>query len=229
MHTVGRQVWVGVSEPYPPAPCPSLYEPQPPAQTTPVIPAAAAPMRVAGQVGREQETGMRGLAPGALAGVGKTVVTGQAPGGGEQGQVKLCTSSPKLPTSPLPGPRWLTGCRVGDTPLGSSGHPDSGPAGCMQHPLCGWCSDATHRRGPRELKKELESSLAIYLGIHKQLLPSPAPPHRPPLQAPFPPPLPVSPDFLLQPMASMGSAFPAPTPFWGKEPLCLVQLQLMDP
>lgn len=109
------------------------------------------------------------------------------------------------------------------------GTPTPAPAGCMQHPLCGWCSDATHRRGPRELKKELESSLAIYLGIHKQLLPSPAPPHRPPLQAPFPPPLPVSPDFLLQPMASMGSAFPAPTPFWGKEPLCLVQLQLMDP
>lgn len=35
------------------------------------------------------------------------------------------------------GPVRLTGCRAGDTPPGSSGHPAPGPAGCMLHPLCG--------------------------------------------------------------------------------------------
>lgn len=49
---------------------------------------------------------------------------------------------------PLVALARLTGYRVGGIPLGSSEHLDRGLAGCMLHPLCGWCSDATHRRGP---------------------------------------------------------------------------------
>lgn len=43
-----------------------------------VIPAAAAPVWVPGQVGSEQEAGVSGLTPGTLAGVGQAVLTGQA-------------------------------------------------------------------------------------------------------------------------------------------------------
>lgn len=49
---------------------------------------------------------------------------------------------------PLPALAGLTGYRVGGIPLGSSEHLDHGLAGCMLRPLCGWYSDATHRRGP---------------------------------------------------------------------------------
>lgn len=49
---------------------------------------------------------------------------------------------------PLPVLAGLTGYRVEGIPLDSSEHLDRGLAGCMLHPLCGWCSDATHRRGP---------------------------------------------------------------------------------
>lgn len=114
---------------------------------TPVVPASAAAVGVPGQVSGKQEAGVGGLAPGALARVGQAVITGQAPRGKEEGPSPL--GWPKHTSKhPLPGPPGLTGCRVGDTPLGSSGHPGPGPAGCMPHPLCGWCSDATHRRGP---------------------------------------------------------------------------------
>lgn len=82
------------------------------------------------------------------------------------------------------GPVGLTGCRVGDTPPGSSGHPDPGPAGCMLHPLFGWCSDATHRRGPGGWRRAQFSPLPWALSA---LPPSPAPPLRPPLQALTPP------------------------------------------
>lgn len=50
------------------------------------------------------------------------------------------------PTLDLAG---LTGCRVGGIPLGSSEHLGPGLAGCRLRHLCGWCSDATHKRGPR--------------------------------------------------------------------------------
>lgn len=43
-----------------------------------VIPAAAAPMRVPGQIGGEQEASVGGLAPGTLARVSQAVITGQA-------------------------------------------------------------------------------------------------------------------------------------------------------
>lgn len=66
--------------------------------------------------------------------------------GGKQGQVTVA-HTPMHPPS-LPDLAGLTGCRVGGTPLGSSGHLGPGLAGCMLHPLCGWCSDATHKRGP---------------------------------------------------------------------------------
>lgn len=58
--------------------------------------------------------------------------------------------------SSWPGSRHRSGagCRVGDTPPGSSGHPAPGPAGCTPRPLCGWCSDATRRRGPGGLEEE---------------------------------------------------------------------------
>lgn len=58
-----------------------------------------------------------------------------------------CSPHP-MHTRPLPDLARLTGCRVGGIPLGSSGHLGPGLAGCMLHPLCGWCSDATHKRGP---------------------------------------------------------------------------------
>lgn len=52
------------------------------------------------------------------------------------------------------GPAGLTGCRAGDTLPDSSGRPDPGRAGCTLRPPCGWCSDATHRRGPGRMEEE---------------------------------------------------------------------------
>lgn len=143
-----RTAGVGVRAP---APCrwgSSSVNPAP--GTVPVIPASTAPVWVPGQVGGKQEAGVGGLAPGALARVGQAVLTGQSPGAGS-GWPGYSTASPHPwvhpPTHSL-DPARLTGCRVGDTPLDSLWHPDPGPAGCMPHLLCGWCSDATHRRGP---------------------------------------------------------------------------------
>lgn len=115
-------------------------------RSAPVVPATAASMWVPGQVGSKQEAGVGRLAPGTLAGVGQAVLARQTPRTGAEA-MSLQPMCPRIPTHSL-GPAGLTGCRAGDTPLGSSGHPDPGPADCMLHPPCGWCSDATHRRGP---------------------------------------------------------------------------------
>lgn len=161
MHTAGRQVH-GSSPPRPP--------PSPPVSPAtqmhaPVIPAAAAPMRVPGQIGGEQEASVGGLAPGTLARVSQAVITGQAPGGRERAQGHATAQPHSPPQAPFPlGPVGLTGCRVEDTPPGSSGHPDSDPAGCTLHPPFGWCSDATHRRHPGGSEWEWKPSLALFLG-----------------------------------------------------------------
>jgi hypothetical protein len=111
----------------------------------PVIPATAAPMWVPGQVGSKQEAGVSRLAPGTLAGVGQAVLTGQPSGGESRARSLQPTPMHTHPSLDLAG---LTGCRVGGIPLGSSERLGPGLAGCTLHLLCGWCSDATHRRGP---------------------------------------------------------------------------------
>lgn len=114
-------------------------------QSIPVVPATAAPVWVPGQVGSKQKAGVSRLAPGTLAGVGQAVLTGQPSRGESRARSLQPTPMHTHPSLDLAG---LTGCRVVGTPLGSSERLGPGLAGCMLHLLCGWCSDATHRRGP---------------------------------------------------------------------------------
>lgn len=121
----------------------------------------------------------------------------------------------------LPGPEGLTGCRAGDTPLGSSGHPDPGPAGCMPHPLCGWCSDATHRRGPGGYRRP---QLSPVPWAPSALPPPPAPPLRPPLRAPQLP----APQDSLSANNIHGFCLPSTHSLLGASTLCMVKAGLVQ-